>query len=250
VNKILVLVKNSGARNGLNLIGAISAELYNAAVAPHLQTAAIDAGARCIVVIGNGGGDFWRAYRRHVENQPEWERREDPLDDFTRDVVEREIAPAMRARGLRCTVVYPFTNTAGNLHFMELGRLAGIGGPSLLGVLIHPMYGTWIALRAALLIDQMLEGPGEGLGFDPCPRCVSRACMPACPVSAVSEQGWDVIKCLKHRVEAAPDCGQGCYSRLRCVIGPQHRYPDDEIRHHQERALRSMREYYRKTFSE
>ena len=69
--------------------------------------------------------------------------------------------------------------------------------------------------------------------------------MPACPVGAVSERGWDVVKCVRHRVEAEPDCSAGCYSRVQCVIGPEHRYPDDELRHHQERALRTMREYYR-----
>ena len=61
---------------------------------------------------------------------------------------------------------------------------------------------------------------------------------------AVGEAGWDVIRCVRHRVEADPDCSAGCYARIGCVIGPEHRYSDDELRHHQERALRTMREYY------
>jgi hypothetical protein len=249
VSEIVDLIRTSAASHGLNLVGAVPAPIYNAVVAPHLQTQPLDHDARSIVVIGNGGGGFWRAYRSHLQHHPQWERRHNPLDDFTREVIENEIAGRLRDRGLRCMVVYPF-ETGATLHFMELGRLAGIGGPSRLGVLIHPVYGTWIALRAALLMDEMLDVPGDGLGFDPCPQCVPRACMPACPARAVSDSGWDVIGCLKHRVEAAPDCGQGCYSRLQCVIGPQHRYPEDEIRHHQERALRSMREYYNKTFKQ
>ncbi len=248
MSEIVDLIRTWAAPHGLNLIGAVPLQLYNAAVAAQLQSNAIDRDARSVVVIGNGGGEFWGAYRRHVQQHPQWERREHPLDDFTRAVIENEIAGRVRQRGLRCTVVYPFATGAANLHFMELGRIAGIGGPSRLGILIHPVYGTWIALRAALLMDEMLDVPGDGLGFDPCPQCVPRACVPACPAAAVSDRGWDVIACLKHRVESAPDCAQGCYSRLRCVIGPQHRYPDDEIRHHQERALRSMREYYNKAF--
>jgi hypothetical protein len=244
VSEIIDLVKKCGAPYGLNLVGAVPVDRYNGAVAPHLQSHAIDPQARSIIVIGNGGGDFWRAYRRQVEQDPGWELRDDPLDDFTREVIEREIVAPLSAGGGRCGVVYPFTSGP-NLHFMELGRLAGIGGPSLLGVLIHPVYGPWIALRAALLMAQTLDQPADARGFDPCPGCVPRTCMPACPVGAVSDGGWDVIKCLKHQVEAAPDCSDGCYSRLRCVVGPQHRYPEDEIRHHQGRALRSMREYYR-----
>jgi hypothetical protein len=245
VSEIIDFIKRCAAPYGLNLLGAVPAHRYDAAVAPRLRASAIDPDSRSIVVVGNGGGAFWQAYRRHIDADPDWAQRNHPLDDFTREVVEREVAGALRARGVRCTVVYPFVGDVGNLHFMELGRLAGIGGPSLVGVLIHPTFGTWIAMRAALLMEEMLDEPGDGLGFDPCPRCIPRTCMPACPVSAVSDRGWDVIKCVRHRVEADPDCAAGCYSRLECVIGPQHRYPDDELRHHQERALRSMRDYYR-----
>jgi epoxyqueuosine reductase QueG len=245
VSELIDFIRGRAAPYGLNLIGAIPADRYDAVAPTHLRARAIDPHARSIIVIGNGGSAFWQAYGRRVDADPAWARRDHPLDDFTREVVEREIAPALRARNLRFTIVYPFVSDAGNLHFMELGRLAGIGGPSLIGVLIHPKYGTWIALRAALLLEEMLDNPGDGLGFDPCPRCIPRSCMPACPVGAVSERGWDVIKCVRHRVEAAPDCSAGCYSRLHCVIGPEHRYPDDELRHHQERALRTMREYYR-----
>jgi hypothetical protein len=245
VSEIIDFIKRCGAPYGLNLLGAVAAHRYDVAVAPHLRAGAIDPGTRSIVVIGNGGGAFWQAYQRHADANPGWEHRDHPLDDFTRDVVERHIADPLQSRDIRCTVVYPFVGEAGNLHFMELGRMAGIGGPSRIGVLIHPTNGTWIAMRAAFLLDQALDEPGEGLGFDPCPRCIPRTCMSACPVGAVSDRGWDVIQCVRHRVEAQPDCAAGCHSRMNCVIGPEHRYPEDELRHHQERALRSMSEYYR-----
>lgn len=245
MSEIIDFIRPRAVPHGLNLLAAVPADRYDAGAPTHLQARAIDPRVRSIIVIGNGGGAFWQSYRRHVDANPGWDLRDHPLDDFTRAVVEREIAGPLRARNFRFTIVYPFVSDAGNLHFMELARIAGIGGPSLIGVLIHPRYGTWIALRAALLMEEMLDEPGDALGFDPCPRCVPKSCMPACPVGAVSERGWDVIKCVRHRVEAAPDCSAGCYSRLDCVIGPQHRYPDDELRHHQERALRTMREYYR-----
>ena len=40
---------------------------------------------------------------------------------------------------------------------MHLARAAGLAGPSFLGVVIHPVYGPWMALRAALLINQELH---------------------------------------------------------------------------------------------
>ncbi|HXR36630.1 MAG TPA: hypothetical protein VN754_11800 [Candidatus Binataceae bacterium] len=245
-SEIIAFIKNCAAPYGLNLAGAIPIERYDQAVAPRLRASAIDPRARSIVVIGNGSGAFWESYRRHVEGDPEWARRDNPLDDFTREVIERDVAGPIRARGLRCTTAYPFVSDTGNLHFMELGRIAGLGGPSIIGVTVHPVYGTWIAFRAALLLEELIDEPGAALGFDPCPGCVPRSCIPACPVGAVSVQrAWDVDKCIGHRVEADPDCGAGCYARLECVLGPEHRYPADELRYHQERALRVMREYYR-----
>ncbi len=244
MNALLPSVRERGAAYGLNLLAAIPAVRYDDAVAPNLRAGAIRPTARSIIVLGNGGGDFWRAYRRHAGGNRGWTRRDHPLDDFTRLLVETQIAPALGERGTQYTIVYPFVSEGGSLHFMELARLAGIGGPSLLGVLIHPEYGPWIALRAAFLVDDLIDEAGEAAGFNPCPACVERSCIAACPAGAVGGGGWDVIGCVRHRVEAEPDCSAGCHSRLHCVIGPRHRYPDDELRHHQERALRSMRAYY------
>ncbi|HEX4209843.1 MAG TPA: hypothetical protein VHY56_05585, partial [Candidatus Binataceae bacterium] len=175
---------------------------------------------------------------------PGWRDRTHPLDDFTRGLIENQIEPIMRERGVSSTSVYPFIGEP-TLNFIALGKLAGLGAPSLLGVLIHPVYGPWIAFRAALLLDFALDQPGEAAGFDPCPRCVSRSCITACPASAVNfPAGWDIPACLTHRVEAETDCASRCHARVACVIGPDHRYPDDELEYHHRRALAAMRPYY------
>ncbi|HXW83816.1 MAG TPA: hypothetical protein VEJ86_05390, partial [Candidatus Binataceae bacterium] len=155
--------------------------------------------------------------------------------------------PAARHNG-SCTVVYPFVSVTGpTLSFMQLGRLAGLAGPSILGVSVHPRFVPWLAFRAALLVEQIIDQPGEALGYDPCPSCTARSCIAACPVGAVSlEHGWDIPKCLTHRVEVEPDCATRCHARVACVLGPEHRYADDELAHHQTRALRAMRPWYEK----
>jgi hypothetical protein len=110
---------------------------------------------------------------------------------------------------------------------------------------VNPIYGPWIAFRAALLVDAEIDEPGAAVSFDPCPSCTVRSCISACPAGAVSfPAGWDIPRCLKHRVEVEADCAPGCHARIGCVIGPQHRYPDDELAYHQARALHSMRPYY------
>jgi len=238
-------IRRAAAPHGLNLVAATPVARYDAAVKEISRASAIDPAARSIVVIGNGGGALWTALNAHASRNPGWWNRENPLDDFTREVVERDLAAPIRETGLLCTTVYPFMNNARTLSFIELGKVAGIAGPSILGVTVHPIYGPWIAFRAALLLAEEIESPGEALGFDPCPQCTARTCIPACPANAVStESGWDIPKCLAHRVEVEPDCAPRCHARAACVLGPEHRYPDDELAYHQMRALRSMRPYY------
>jgi hypothetical protein len=247
VSSTLDSIRHAAAPHGLNLVAAIPIARYDhePAVTEISRASAIDPDARSIVVIGNGGGALWDALKAHASSHPGWWDRANPLDDFTREAIERDVAAPVRASGVRCVTVYPFESAGPTLNFIALGKVAGVAGPSILGVTVHPVYGPWIAFRAALLLDEDLDSPGDALGFDPCPRCTVRSCIPACPAQAVSADfGWDIPKCLVHRVEDEPDCAPRCHARAGCVLGPEHRYPDDELAYHQMRALRSMRPYY------
>lgn len=240
-------IRLAAAPHGLNLVAAISLARYDNApeVGGSYRASAIDPAARSIVVIGNGGGALWDALGAHAAHHTGWWLRQNPLDDFILEVVERDLAAPLRASGTRCTTVYPFVNNRPTLNFIALAKAAGIAGPSILGVAVHPLYGPWIAFRAALLLAEALDSPGDALGFDPCPRCAARTCIPACPAAAISADfGWNIPKCLVHRVEVEGDCAPRCHARAGCILGPEHRYPDDELAYHQARALRSMRPYY------
>src|SRR6202046_3107385 len=160
----LEIIRRAAEPHGLNLVAAIPAARYDAAVKEISRASAIDGDARTIVVIGNGGGALWEALKAHAARNPGWWNRENPLDDFTREVVERDLAAPIRESGLQCTTVYPFMNNARTLSFIELGKVAGIAGPSILGVTVHPIYGPWIAFRAALLLAEALDSRGEALG--------------------------------------------------------------------------------------
>jgi NAD-dependent dihydropyrimidine dehydrogenase PreA subunit len=227
---LLGRIRDVAAPVGLNLVGAIPAARYDTTAPATMRADAIDREARSIVLLATGGGDFWRSFQAHTAAHPGWRSRANPLDDFTRTVVESSVAPEVAARGIRYTCVYPFVAAGPTLNFMELGRLAGLAGPSLLGVLVNPVYGPWIAFRAALLVDAEIDEPGAALGFDPCPQCVSRSCIRACPAQAIEvARGWDIPRCLTHRVEKEGDCAPRCHARAACVLGPEHRYPDDEL---------------------
>ena len=241
VDSILNKIRAAAARSGLNLIAATPSDRYDAAVTSQYRVDAIAPRARSIIVIGNGGGAFWKSFKQHCEKNCDWMARDNPLDDFTRVVIERDVAPLVQSG----TIIYPFMSNGPTLNFMEAGKAAGLSGPSIIGVMVHPVYGPWIAFRAAILLDEVIDAPGEAYRFDPCPSCTARTCISACPADAVSfAKGWDIPKCLTHRVEVEADCAPRCHARAGCILGPEHRYRDDELAYHQMRALRAMRPYY------
>src|SRR5262245_13387255 len=108
------------ARHGLNLVGATPAARYDA-VAPvgwRLGPHAPD--VRTVVVVGNGGGAFWHAFRSRCERDPTVAQRPDPMDAFTRDVVTEAVEPLARALGERARIVYPFELRPPVLSFVHL----------------------------------------------------------------------------------------------------------------------------------
>jgi epoxyqueuosine reductase QueG len=218
---------------GLNLVGVASVAAYDAQIASERRLARRLEGAESVIVVGNGGGAFWEAYRHACAADPALAARPDPLDDFTREVVEAACAPLTDAQATR--IVFPFGFDA-EVSFTRLAVLAGIGRPSLLGVLVHPVYGPWIALRAAILVRGRLAAPRPADGFDPCPTCRDRPCMSACPAGAIEAEGWSLSRCAGHRAPPDDPCAGRCHARVACVLGPEHRYPDDALAYHQRRA--------------
>jgi epoxyqueuosine reductase len=245
MSSLLDTIRAAAEPYGLNLVAATPVERYEASIEKGVRTNELAPFARSIVVVGNGGGAFWAAFKRHVERNPGWLQREHPLDDFTHEIVESSIAASVRATGAQCFIVYPFIQEARTLNFVQLARTAGLTGPSIIGISLHPDFGPWIAFRAALLVDDLIDSPGPATQFDPCPTCAARTCIKACPVSAVSiEHHWDMAKCLRHRVEVEQDCINRCHARTACIVGPEHIYPDDELTYHQTRTLRAIRSWY------
>jgi hypothetical protein len=227
---------------GLDLIGTTTPAAYDALVPATYRFAPEDARA-AVIVIGNGGGAFWSAYREHVAARPAHATRAHPLDDFTAEVMETVALPAAVELGLRPSLRLPFRATTPPLSFVHLAEAAGLGRRSLLGVLVHPEYGPWMALRGALLVDAVAPAARPAAGFDPCAQCIERPCLAACPAGAVHHpSGWDVPACIDFRVAAGDDnpCRDRCHARVACVYGRRHRYPDDALAHHQERAFAVM----------
>jgi len=224
---------------GLNLIGVAAAREYDALVPEAYRLGSSAPGSA--IVFGSGGGAFWRAYRAHLDRHPELATSPDPLDEFTAAIMEQRALPLARRHGLAAELRLPFRSTVPPLSFVHLAEAAGLGCRSILGVLVHPEFGPWMALRGALLVDAELTAPRPAAGFDPCPGCVERPCIGACPGRAIRfPAGWDVPRCIDHRVTNPMECMDRCHARVECIYGRRHRYPDDALAYHQRRAFAAM----------
>jgi NAD-dependent dihydropyrimidine dehydrogenase PreA subunit len=231
---------------GLNLIGTAPVATYEALVPSQYHVLSLLPEAKTLIVIGNGGGQFWQGFRAYCDEHPAFlNEREHPLDDYTVEITEKALTPILMQANAQYRYLYPFRFWSEPVSFMHLARAAGLAGPSILGVTIHPVYGPWMALRAAVLINSELHTEPSAAGFDPCPTCAERACISACPAKAISvEKNWDIPTCVQHRLRVTTDCVDYCRARFDCVYGREHRYPFDELQYHQRQSFAEMRKYF------
>ena len=240
---MLTALENALAATGLNLVGVTALRSYDALVPRKHALTPLLPGGESAIVIGNGGTAFWDAFRAFCARHPDAGRRPDPLDAFTQLVVEEALRPVLG--GMPSRIVYPFRFPDDPVSFVQLAECAGLGRRSLLGLLVHPTFGPWIALRAAVLVPVAIEAERPADGFDPCPTCVERACMPACPAGAIADRGWDIPRCAAHRLRDEDECAARCHARFDCVIGREHRHTPDELAYHQYRARAALGEFVR-----
>ena len=132
---------------GFNAVGVLSVCRYDELVAVPWRSAALLPGATSAVVLGCGGPAFGEAFLR----SPEAGLAEHPIDHFASRIVEAA-AETLRRRGAPTRAIYYWQNRDGAFaDFIALARAVGLGLASRVGILIHPSYGPWISLRAALL---------------------------------------------------------------------------------------------------
>ncbi|MBI4208779.1 MAG: hypothetical protein HY538_03625 [Deltaproteobacteria bacterium] len=217
--------------SGLNLLGTISLETYRQNRTKEIDFCKVWPQAQSILIIGNGGGEFWCQYRKFCHQQPDFLKQSHPLDTFTRQIIE-QTARVFDEAGVSYHLFYPFYTEPVWFPFVTLAKLAGLGTPSPLGMLVHPTYGPWIAFRAGVLLPFDVPESPLDLQGKPCEGCL-RYCLQGCRGNAAdfSKDRIDLERCITFRKAELP-CRATCHARLACPVGEEYRYPEDEIRYH------------------
>lgn len=157
------------------------------------------------VLLGPLEPGFWA----YVSNRPEFLMGgEDPLDAWSHW--------AITALGyvIGAQPVFPFGGPP--FHpFISWSLKSGEAWQSPVGLLVHKDAGLLVSYRGALIFDEVVDLPSPA--DRPCDTCADQPCLSACPVGALSKDGYDVPRCKAH-IDVDPVCRAGCRVRLSCPV--------------------------------
>ena len=221
-SSLLVEARLQAASTGLNLFGVVDAQRFDAWQPLEQRTTTIRPDCGTVIVLGSGGRVTAPSASEPnaclVHGMP----RQD-VGPFERAAAQG-LSVMLHCRSVRNRLVEPMAGQ--RLNFVRLAEAAGFGTVSpVSGLLLHPQFGPWISVRAALLLDGRPFGPVADASitelFQPCCSC-AKPCLTACPVSVHDGLGnQDLTRCAEHRHEGG--CASGCGSRRACPVGAEHR---------------------------
>lgn len=237
---LLINLKDHFKSRGFNIFRIIQSDKYDKYFNYEKKTKYILDNSKSIILIGFSGNRFWNILQKYLRANPNFAvSTENWIDDYTK-IVFKQSEIHFPQKKIEFQFIYPFGNDALLLDFMKIGELAGIGVKSLLGILLNPVYGTWISLRGAIISNTETDNYDSPLNdFDPCTTC-PKPCITACPANTISEKGWDWKKCMDFRIKTET-CSSNCFSRRACPYGAEHQYSEQQLAYHQEFVIKSIK---------
>ena len=230
----LTPLQQLAARKGLNLFGLVDAANFDAAQPREQRAQVLLPTCGCILVAGRGGPAIRRSHGGRGTSGPAAARG----DEAAADAAAQALSMELNAAGLRHLRLH---SAAAKMRFQQLGEAAGFGVVSpVSGTLLHPVFGPWLRIEAALLVEGSPFGgaPKDGVtvGFDPCSSC-AQPCVATCSSLAVDRRGR-LTRGWCGDPARGGGCADDCDARLACPVGggPARRAVRAKIRGHAQRS--------------
>lgn len=219
---------------GFDLVQPLQVGWYNAVVSGSLQLADFGSPAHLAVVIGNTRA-LWPKFLAALRAEPELLAAPHPLYRYTERAIAAACAHLPQPLSLRWS-------HAGGEELVAMQRLAHVAGLAYLSesqLSVHPVYGPWIGLRAALSLA--LPGPSTPPPqlSHPCGSCAGQ-CWPVFEQALAAASVGAGSAALQRSVEHHWLLWLAC--RDACPAGRAHRYGDDQIRYHYLKDRQQLRE--------
>lgn len=174
-----------------------------------------------LILLGPHEPDFWAAFQTCREWQ---DGQDDPVDRWSQRVIG-QIADEFTAEPL-----FPFGGPP--FHpFYSWALQTGFAWASPVSLLVHAQAGLMVSYRGALRLPALLDLPTPP--SRPCDTC-DKPCLTACPVDALSAQGYDVPNCQRYIASSAgTDCMEkGCAVRRACPISQSYGRMKEQSAYH------------------
>jgi len=165
-----------------------------------------------LMLIGpKGGREWWHS----MTDAPEWsDGAPDPIDRWSKRVLTT-VAQQFQGQALFPSDGPPYP------PFIRWAQDSGALWQSPVGMLVHADAGLWVSFRGALAVPFDVALPAA---TNPCTSCAAQPCKTACPVNALSDNGYNVAAC--HAFLDSPDgqdcLSQGCRARRACPASQSH----------------------------
>ena len=173
-----------------------------------------------VVLLGPGPG-FWPAFSASDERA---DGAPDPLDRWSKRVI------GGLAADWGGQAVFP-SDGPPYPPFIAWALASYRAWVSPVGLLCHEEQGLWLSFRGAVRLPGALpRNPGR----NPCPDCVDQPCRSACPVGALTADGYDTATCHAFLdTDAGTAClERGCAVRRACPVGARYGRSEDQSRFH------------------
>nr|WP_208348253.1 ferredoxin [Pseudaestuariivita rosea] len=164
-----------------------------------------------LVMLGPHEPDFWSIFATSVEYADDGA---DPLDRWSRRII------GTMACDLGAKAFFPFGGPP--FHpFITWAKRTGRAWASPVHLLVHDTAGLWVSYRGALALKDQLPLPPAHK--QPCETCRDKPCLTACPVGALTKDGYDVPACKAYVSGPGHTCREtGCIVRAACPVSQTH----------------------------
>ena len=176
-----------------------------------------------LALLGPKEPGFWA----HVSASPEFrDGRPDPLDRWSRRVIDR-LASDVDGRAH-----YPFGKPV--RPFMTWAVRTGRSWSSPVHLLVHDKSGLMVSFRGAIQLGGDLSVDDRAQA--PCGTCAAQPCRTACPVNALTADGYDLAACHAYLdTQDGEACmTAGCRVRRACPVSRSYGRMDAQSAFHME----------------
>jgi methylmalonic aciduria homocystinuria type C protein len=220
-HEIAARVAPECAAAGFDLLQPFRVEWYNGAVEVGHRLPDFGRPGALGLLIGHTRA-LWAPFVAAIRRDPDLRDDPNPLERYT----EERVGTALRSLSQLWEARWAHEPPPRQVAMQRLGHVSGLAHRSAAFLNVHPVYGPWIALRAAVVVD--VDGPSGPAPDPPCP-CTDcpHACVPQFEraAAALRQRGFD-----------QPGLGETwrlwLAVRDACPLGREYRYGEEQIAYH------------------